>query len=50
MPEINRKQAILEAAVDLFAENGFSATPTSAIAKRANVAEGLIFHYFLINL
>ena len=46
MPGINRKKAILAAAVDLFAENGFSATPTSAIAKKANVAEGLIFHYF----
>ena len=46
MPKINRKNAILAAAVDLFAENGFSATSTLAIAKKACVAEGLIFHYF----
>ncbi|MFO7963934.1 MAG: TetR/AcrR family transcriptional regulator [Desulfobacterales bacterium] len=46
MALVNRRNAILEAAVDLFAENGFSATPTMAIAKRADVAEGLIFHYF----
>ena len=43
---MNRKEAILEAAVSLFAERGFSATPTSAVARTAGVAEGLIFHYF----
>lgn len=43
---MNRKEAILQAAVELFAERGFSATPTSAVAKLAGVAEGLIFHYF----
>jgi AcrR family transcriptional regulator len=43
---MNRKEAILEAAIHLFAERGFSATPTSAVAKRAGVAEGLIFHHF----
>ena len=43
---MNRKEAILEAATRLFAQRGFSVTPTSAIAKEAGVAEGLIFHYF----
>jgi AcrR family transcriptional regulator len=43
---MSRKETILEAATALFARNGFSATPTSAIAKEAGVAEGLIFHYF----
>lgn len=43
---MSRKEAILEAATKLFAQRGFSATPTSAIAKEAGVAEGLIFHYF----
>ena len=43
---MNKKGAILNAAIDLFAERGFSATPTAAIAKTADVAEGLIFHYF----
>ena len=43
---VNRKEAILDAAIQLFAEKGFTATPTSAIAKMAGVAEGLIFHYF----
>jgi len=43
---MNKKEAILSAAIDLFAERGFSATATSAIAKTADVAEGLIFHYF----
>ena len=43
---MDRRQAILNAAVNLFAERGFSATPTSAVAGMAGVAEGLIFHYF----
>ncbi len=43
---MSKKEAILNAAIDLFAERGFNATPTSAIAKTADVAEGLIFHYF----
>lgn len=43
---MNRKETILEAATKLFAQKGFSATPTSAIAEEAGVAEGLIFHYF----
>lgn len=46
MTLVDRKKAILHAAVELFAENGFAETSTSAIAKKANVAEGLIFHYF----
>ena len=43
---MSRKEAILEAATQLFAQRGFSATSTSAIAKEAGVAEGLIFHHF----
>ena len=43
---MNRKESILKSAVQLFAERGFASTPTSAIAKKAGVAEGLIFHHF----
>jgi AcrR family transcriptional regulator len=43
---MSRKETILEAATALFARKGFSATPTSAIAREAGVAEGLVFHYF----
>jgi AcrR family transcriptional regulator len=43
---MSRKEAIIEAATALFAWKGFSATPTSAIAREAEVAEGLVFHYF----
>ena len=43
---MSRKNAILKAAIFLFAERGFHATSTSAVAKMAGVAEGLIFHYF----
>jgi AcrR family transcriptional regulator len=43
---MSRKDDILDAAIILFAENGYFATPTSAVAKKAGVAEGLIFHHF----
>ncbi len=44
MPDKERK--ILEAAIDISNEKGFSSTTTSEIAKRAGVAEGTIFRYF----
>ena len=43
---LERRQEILNTAIDLFGEKGFSRTPTSLIARKAGVAEGLIFHYF----
>jgi AcrR family transcriptional regulator len=41
-----KEQRILESAIRIFSEKGFSATTTSEIAKSANVAEGTIFRYF----
>ena len=43
---LERRQEILSAAIDLFSQKGFSRTPTSLIARKAGVAEGLLFHYF----
>jgi AcrR family transcriptional regulator len=40
------RERILDAAEDLFAADGFDATPTSRIAGRAVVAKGLLFYYF----
>jgi AcrR family transcriptional regulator len=37
---------ILDAAERLFAEHGFDATPTAAIARAAGVPKGLLFYYF----
>jgi len=50
-PRIDRSEApsriaILDAAQNLFAGNGFDATPTREIAKRADVTTGLVFYYF----
>jgi len=50
-PRVDRQRAearckILDAAETLFAEDGFDATPTSAIASRAGVTSALIFYYF----
>ena len=41
-----RKEEILEAALKLFAKNGFSATKISEIAAVAGLSHGLVYHYF----
>lgn len=41
-----KKQAILEAALHEFAENGYSGASTRSIAKYAGVANGLMYYYF----
>jgi AcrR family transcriptional regulator len=41
-----RRQEILAAALDTFAEHGYDGSTTREIARRAGVAEGLIYHYF----
>lgn len=41
-----RRQAILEAAIDLFLAQGFAATTLDAIAAQAGVAKGTIYLYF----
>ncbi|WP_052738702.1 TetR/AcrR family transcriptional regulator [Pontibacter korlensis] len=42
-----KKDAILEAALLLFADKGYEATPTTLIAKAAGVSEGLIFKHYV---
>lgn len=41
-----RKNQILEAAIEVFAEKGFYETRISDIAQKAGVAYGLVYHYF----
>ena len=41
-----KRKAILDAAVELFAERGIGHAPTSAISTAAGVAEGTLFTYF----
>ncbi|MDQ1909636.1 TetR/AcrR family transcriptional regulator [Paenibacillus sp. GD4] len=41
-----KKEAILKAALELFAEQGFAATTTKDISLRSGVAEGLMYYYF----
>lgn len=42
----DKRTAILDAALRLFAERGNLSAPTSAISKEAGVAEGTLFTYF----
>lgn len=42
----HRKAAIEEAAMQLFAENGFSGVSISAIARKAGTSKGLLYNYF----
>ena len=42
----NKKEKILQVALELFANEGYSATSTSKISKTAGVSEALIFRHF----
>ncbi len=46
LPGVDRRQQILEAALDVFAEQGFEGATTKEIASRADVTQGLIYFYF----
>ena len=41
-----KQERILQAALELFAQEGYKATSTSKVARRASVSEGLIFRHF----
>ena len=42
----DKQMKIVQAAVEIFAEKGYSATSTSEIAQKAGVAEGTIFRHY----
>lgn len=41
-----RREALIEAATEVFAEHGFHGTPTTAIAKRAGISQAYLFRLF----
>jgi AcrR family transcriptional regulator len=41
-----KKLIICETALELFAQNGYHATPISQIAKEADISKGLLYNYF----
>jgi AcrR family transcriptional regulator len=43
---MTRKEAIVVAAAELFAEKGFTETTTAEVAERAQVAQGTLFYHF----
>ena len=46
MPRVNAKQKLLDAALALIRERGFSATTVDALCERAGVTKGAFFHHF----
>lgn len=42
----DKRNSILEAAIEVFAERGVTTTPTAAVSKAAGIAEGSLFTYF----
>lgn len=44
------RQQIIDAAFEQFASEGFSKTSVAAVAKKAGVSKGLIYHYFNVCL
>ncbi|HEY0261573.1 MAG TPA: helix-turn-helix domain-containing protein [Chitinophagales bacterium] len=44
---LNKRQSILNTALELFAENGYHKTSTKMIADKAKVSEALIFKHFV---
>ena len=46
VPGVDRRQQILEAALPIFAEQGFEAATTKDIAELAGVKQGLVYFYF----
>jgi TetR/AcrR family transcriptional regulator, fatty acid metabolism regulator protein len=45
-PPVDRRRQILDAAIRVFARQGFHACRVSDIAREAGVAYGLVYHYF----
>ena len=45
-PVVDKRRAILDAAVRVFARQGYHATRVADIADEAGVAYGLVYHYF----
>lgn len=46
MEPSDKRQAILQATLDIIYEHGFHATPVSEIARRADVGTGSVYRYF----
>ena len=46
MDKGEKRAAVIEAALELVAENGFHGTPMALVAERAGVAAGTIYRYF----
>ena len=46
MKQVSKRNAIIEAAIEIFSQKGFHRTKISDIAEQANVADGTVYLYF----
>lgn len=46
MERVDKREAVIDAALELIAEHGFHGAPMAMIAERAGVAAGTIYRYF----
>ena len=44
-----KQDAIINAALQAFGENGYKRASTDVIVKQAGISKGLLFHYFISN-
>ncbi|WP_263359430.1 TetR/AcrR family transcriptional regulator [Acidicapsa ligni] len=45
-PRVDKKEAILDAMLNLISERGFHDAPMSLVSKRSGASAGVIYHYF----
>ena len=45
-PKVDKREAILQATLEVMAEFGFENAPMSLISKRSKASPGIIYHYF----
>ena len=44
--DVNKRNRIINSALEEFSKNGYQNTSTNAIVKKAEISKGLLFHYF----
>ena len=46
LESISIRERIIDVALEEFAQNGYKATSTNVICKKAEVSKGILYHYY----